>query len=63
MTKLDEDQIPSIWRLQPVPKVALTLELIHARAARFDRQMRNRIRIDILSSLGLVICLVIAAVS
>ena len=62
MTKVDEDQIPSIWRLQPVPKVAMTPELIRARAARFDRQIRNRIRVDILSSAGLVICLVFAAV-
>jgi len=62
MTKMDEDQIPSIWRLQPVPKVVMTPELIRARAARFDRQIRSRIRIDILSSLGLVVCLVVAAV-
>jgi hypothetical protein len=62
MTKMDEDQIPSIWRLQPVPKVVMTPELIRARAARFDRQIRTRIRIDILSSLGLVIFLVVAAV-
>ncbi len=62
MTKVDEDQIPSIWRLQPVPKVAMTPELIRARAVRFDRQIRSRIRIDILSSLGLVICLGVAAV-
>ncbi len=62
MTRVDEDQIASIWRLQPVPKVALTAELIRARAVQFDRQVRNRIRIDILSSLGLVIGLVVAAV-
>jgi len=62
MTKVDEDQIPSIWRLQPVPKVAMTPELIRARAARFERQIRNRIRIDMLLSLGLVLWLVVAAV-
>lgn len=62
MTKMDEDQIASIWRLQPVPKVVLTAELVRARALRFDSQARKRMRVDVLSSVGVVICFVFAAV-
>jgi len=62
MTKFDDDQIPSIWRLQPAPKLALTPELIRARAARLDLQIRTRNRQDVLSLVGLLICCVVAAV-
>jgi hypothetical protein len=61
MSKTDDDLIPSIWRLQPVPKVELTPELIRARATKFERQVRNRIRFEVVSSLALVPILAFAA--
>lgn len=62
MTKVDEDRIPSIWKLQAAPKVVLTPDLIRARAARLDEQVRKRVRVDVLSCVGVVICCVFAAV-
>ncbi len=62
MINVDEDQIPSIWRLQPAPKVAITPELVRARAARLGRRVRTEYRQNMLSLAGLVICCVFAAV-
>jgi hypothetical protein len=61
MNKTDDDLIPSIWRLQPVPKVELTPSLIRARATKFERQVRNRIRADIVSQLIVVALFIFAA--
>lgn len=62
MSQPDEDQIQSIWRLQPVPSMVMTPELVRARALRFDGEMRKRMRVDVLSSAGVALCLVFAAI-